>query len=51
MGSIYVMGHEENYFNVIYISIGGCPLEEASEEERIPSITRSIVWCFPTLRV
>jgi hypothetical protein len=32
-------------------SIGGCPLEEASEQERIPSIIVSIVWCCPTSRV
>jgi hypothetical protein len=32
-------------------SIGGFPLEEASEQERIPSIIGSIVWCFPTSRV
>jgi hypothetical protein len=32
-------------------SIGGCPLEEASEQERIPSIIGSIVWCCPTSRV
>ena len=32
-------------------SIGGCPLEEASEQERIPSIIGSSVWCCPTSRV
>jgi hypothetical protein len=32
-------------------SLEDCPLEEASEYERIPSIIESIVWCFPTLRV
>jgi hypothetical protein len=32
-------------------SLGGFPLEEASEQERIPSIIGSIVWCFPTSRV
>jgi hypothetical protein len=32
-------------------SIGGCPLEEASDEEWIPSLKGSIVWCFPNLRV
>ena len=32
-------------------SLGGCPLEEASEQERIPSIIGSIVWCCPTSRV
>ena len=32
-------------------SIGGCPLEEASEQERNPSIIGSNGWCFPTSRV
>jgi hypothetical protein len=45
------MGHEEKYCIWSCSSIGGCPLEEASEQERIPSIIGSIVWCFPTLRV
>jgi hypothetical protein len=31
--------------------LGGCPLEEASEKERIPSIIGSIVWCFLTSMV
>jgi hypothetical protein len=45
------MGHEKNYSIVSCNSIGGCPLEEASEQERIPSIIGSIVWCCPTSRV
>jgi hypothetical protein len=45
------MGYEENYCIWSCSSIGGCPLEEASEHERIPSIIGSIVWCFPTSRV
>jgi hypothetical protein len=45
------MRHEENYCIWSGSSIGGCPLEEASEQERIPSIIGSIVWCFPTSRV
>jgi hypothetical protein len=32
-------------------SLGGFPLEEASDQEWIPSLKGSIVWCFPTLRV
>jgi hypothetical protein len=32
------MRYEEKYFIWSSSSIGGCPLEEASEEERIPSI-------------
>jgi len=45
------MGHEEKYCVWSGRSIGGCPLEEASEQERIPSIIGSIVWCCPTSRV
>jgi hypothetical protein len=45
------MRHEENYCVWSSSSIGGCPLEEASEQERIPSIIGSIVWCCPTSRV
>jgi hypothetical protein len=45
------MGHEENYCIWSCISIGGFPLEEESEQERIPSIIGSIVWCCPTSRV
>jgi hypothetical protein len=49
-----VMGHE-NYCIWSGSSIGGCPLEETSEQERIPSIIGSIigsiVWCCPTSRV
>ena len=45
------MRHEENYCIVSGSSIGGCPLEEASEQERIPSITGSIVRCCPTSSV
>jgi hypothetical protein len=45
------MIHEENYCIVSCSSIGGSPLEEASEQERIPSIIDSIVWCCPTSRV
>jgi hypothetical protein len=45
------MGHEDKYCIWSGISIGGCPLEEASEKERIPSIIGSIVWCCPTSRV
>jgi hypothetical protein len=45
------MRHEEKHCIWSNSSIGGCPLEEASEQERIPSIIRSIVWCFPTIRV
>jgi hypothetical protein len=45
------MRHEENYCIWSGSSIGGCPLEEASEQERIPSIIGSIVWCYPTSRV
>jgi hypothetical protein len=37
------MGYEENYYIWSGSSIGGCPLEEASEQERIPSIIGSIV--------
>jgi hypothetical protein len=37
------MGYEEKYCIWSGISIGGCPLEEASEQERIPSIIGSIV--------
>jgi hypothetical protein len=44
-------GSQEKYCVVSGISIGGCPLEEASEHERIPSIIGSIVWYFPTSRV
>jgi hypothetical protein len=51
MGSNNVMGHEEKYFIWSGSSIGGSPLEEASEQERIPSIIGSIVWCYPTSRV
>jgi len=51
MGSSNVMRHEEKYCIWSGSSIGGCPLEEASEQERIPSIIGSIVWCCPTLRV
>jgi hypothetical protein len=40
------MGHEDNYCIVSCSSIGGCPLEEKSEQERIPSIIGSIVWCW-----
>ena len=45
------MRHEEKYCIWSGSSIGGCPLEDASEQERIPSIIGSIVWCFPTSRV
>ena len=45
------MRHEEKYCIWSGSSIGGCPLEEASEQERIPSIIASIVWCCPTSRV
>jgi hypothetical protein len=45
------MRHEEKYCIWSGSSIGGCPLEEASEQERIPSIIGSIVWCCPTSRV
>jgi hypothetical protein len=45
------MRHEEKYCIWSGSSIGGCPLEEVSEQERIPSIIRSIVWCCPTSRV
>jgi hypothetical protein len=51
MGSSNVMGYEEKYCIWSSSSIGGFPLEEASEHERIPSIIGSIVWCFPTSRV
>jgi hypothetical protein len=51
MSSRNVMGYEEKYFIVSGISIGGFPLEEESEHERIPSIIGSTVWCFPTSRV
>jgi hypothetical protein len=45
------MGHEEKYCIWSGSSIGGCPLEEASEQEMIPSIIGSIVWCwFPYLK-
>jgi hypothetical protein len=40
------MGHEENYCIWSGSSIGGCPLEEASEQERIPSkckVAREVV--------
>ena len=45
------MRHEEKYCIWSGSSIEGCPLEEASEQERIPSIIGSIVWCCPTSRV
>ena len=45
------MRHEEKYCIVSGISIRGCLLEEASEQERIPSIIGSIVWCCLTSRV
>jgi hypothetical protein len=45
------MKHEEKYYIWSGNSIGGCPLEEASEQERIPSIIGFIVWCCPTSRV
>jgi hypothetical protein len=45
------MRHEEKYCIWSGISKGGFPLEEASEQERIPSIIGSIVWCCPTSRV
>jgi hypothetical protein len=45
------MRYEENYCIWSDSSIGGCPLEEASEQERIPSIIGSIVWCCLTSRV
>jgi hypothetical protein len=51
MGSRNVMGYEENYCIWSGSSIGGCPLKESSEQERIPSIIGSLVWCFPTSRV
>jgi hypothetical protein len=38
MGSCNVMRYEEKYYIWSDSSIGGCPLEEASEQERIPSI-------------
>jgi hypothetical protein len=37
------MGYGEKYCIWSSNSIGGCPLEEASEQERIPSIIGSIV--------
>jgi hypothetical protein len=37
------MRYEEKYCVWSGSSIGGCPLEEASEQERIPSIIGSIV--------
>jgi hypothetical protein len=45
------MGYEKKYCIWSSRSIGGFPLEEASEHERINSIIGSIVWCFPTSRV
>jgi hypothetical protein len=45
------MGYKEKYCIWSSNSIGGLPLEEESEHERIPSIIVSIAWCFPTLRV
>jgi hypothetical protein len=45
------MRHEEKYCIWSGSSTRGCPLEEASEQERIPSIIGSIVWFFPTIRV
>ena len=45
------MRHEEKYCIWSDSSIGGFPLEEASEQERIPSIIGSIVRCYPTSRV
>jgi hypothetical protein len=51
MGSSNVMGNEEKYCIWSGSSIGGIPFEEATEQERIPSIIGSIVWCFPTSRV
>jgi hypothetical protein len=38
------MRYEEKYCIWSGSSIGGFPLEEASEHERIPSIIGSIVW-------
>jgi hypothetical protein len=37
-GSSNVMRHEKKYCIWSGSAIGGCPLEEASEQERIPSI-------------
>jgi hypothetical protein len=45
------MGYEEKYCIWSGSSIRGYPLEEASEQERIPSIIGSIVWCSPTCKV
>ena len=45
------MRYEEKYCIWSWSSLGGSPLEEASEQERIPSIIGSIVWCCPTSRV
>jgi hypothetical protein len=45
------MGYEEKYCIWSSSSLGGCPLEGASEQERIPSIIGSIVWCCPTSKV
>jgi hypothetical protein len=50
-GSRNVMRHEEKYCIWSSISIGGIPLEDASEQERIPSIIGSIVWCSSTSRI
>jgi hypothetical protein len=50
-GSSNVRGHEENYSIWSSNTIGGFPLEEASEHERISSIIGFIVWRCPTLRV
>jgi hypothetical protein len=45
------MGYEGKYCIWCGSSLGGIPLEEESEQERISSIIGSIVWCFPTSRV
>jgi hypothetical protein len=45
------MGYEEKYCIVSGSSIGGCPFEEESEKERLPSIIGSIAWCWTTSSV
>jgi hypothetical protein len=45
------MENEQKYFNVSVNSIVGFSLEEASEQEIIPSIIEFIVCCFLTIGV
>jgi hypothetical protein len=44
-------GKVEKYFFWSGSSLGSFPLEEASDEEWIPSLKGSFIQCFPTSRV